>query len=102
MNYISINSYYVANTQEDPHERHLWRVNDMESEVPRLQECLTCHLNYSVPECQHFTPYMGPDNFNQVGTQCFDRIMFFVLKIILKYVDNHFINNFFVKGNSSL
>ncbi|KAG7171181.1 Inactive dipeptidyl peptidase 10-like 2 [Homarus americanus] len=62
--------YYVANTETEVAERHLWRVTDVTSPTPRQQECLTCHLNYTTPPCRHFTPYMGPDNFYEVVLQC--------------------------------
>ncbi|XP_069989241.1 inactive dipeptidyl peptidase 10 isoform X5 [Penaeus vannamei] len=63
--------YYVANTDSEAAERHLWRVTDMSAPAHRRQqECLTCFLNYTTPPCRHFTPHMGPDNFNEVVLQC--------------------------------
>ncbi|KAK7086185.1 hypothetical protein SK128_026947 [Halocaridina rubra] len=62
--------YYVANKDKDVNERHLWRVMDLTSATPHLQECLTCDLNYTDPPCRHFTPIMGPDNFEEVLLHC--------------------------------
>ncbi|XP_076035468.1 inactive dipeptidyl peptidase 10-like isoform X2 [Oratosquilla oratoria] len=62
--------YYVANTETDPGERHLWRVTDLTGNRPRDQECLTCGLNYTDPPCRSYQPYMGPDNFNEVVLHC--------------------------------
>ncbi|XP_064096888.1 inactive dipeptidyl peptidase 10-like isoform X4 [Macrobrachium nipponense] len=62
--------YYVANKEKDARDRHLWRVMDLSATTPHLQECLTCDLNYTTPACRHFTPFMGPNNFNEVVLQC--------------------------------
>ena len=62
----SLCRYYIANTEKDPASRHLWRVTDINSEVPRIQECLTCGLNYSTLLCKHYTPYVANDNIEQV------------------------------------
>lgn len=56
----------MANTEAEESERHLWRVTDVAADEARVQECLTCCLNYTTPVCRHFTPHMGPDNFNEV------------------------------------
>ncbi|XP_063877322.1 inactive dipeptidyl peptidase 10-like isoform X3 [Scylla paramamosain] len=62
--------YYMANTEGEASDRHLWRVTDLNAEVPRVQECLTCALNYTSPVCRHYTPHLGPDNFNEVLLEC--------------------------------
>ncbi|KAK4292838.1 hypothetical protein Pmani_034416, partial [Petrolisthes manimaculis] len=62
--------YYVASTEGEATERHLWRVTDVGAESPRQQDCLTCHLNYTSPPCKHFNPHFARDNFNQVVLEC--------------------------------
>nr|XP_053652971.1 dipeptidyl aminopeptidase-like protein 6 isoform X2 [Cherax quadricarinatus] len=87
--------YYVANTETEIGERHLWRVTDVKAPTPRLQECLTCHLNYSTPACRHFTPHLAPDNFNEVVLECEGpgvphTILYSLLEEeVLLYIDNN-------------
>nr|XP_045583917.1 dipeptidyl peptidase 4-like [Procambarus clarkii] len=86
--------YYVANTETETGERHLWRVTDVQAPTPRLQECLTCHLNYSSPPCRHFTPHMGPHNYNEVVLECEGpgvphTVLYSILEEeVLLYIDN--------------
>ncbi|KAF2366153.1 Peptidase S9 prolyl oligopeptidase catalytic domain [Trinorchestia longiramus] len=62
--------YYEANQADELAERHLWRVTDMQSPVPRVQECLTCDLNSSTRLCRHYTPVFHPHNIELVMLYC--------------------------------
>lgn len=54
---VFIYSFYLTTLPGKPSQRHLFSVTDMESSMPRTEECITCDMD---EECTFFNAIFSP------------------------------------------